>query len=158
MLKVRLITVGKLKEQYLRDACAEYAKRIGRFASLQIIELEESRLSDKPSRSEIDKALAKESEAILRVCEGYVIALCIEGKQRTSEEFSAMIQEIGVRGQGTVSLIIGSSYGLADTVKSRADVKFSMSKLTFPHQLARVMLLEQIYRAFMISGGGQYHK
>lgn len=158
MHKIKLITVGKLKEQYLRDACAEYAKRIGRFASLTVVELEESRLSDKPSQAEIDKALSQEAGAILRACEGYIVALCIEGKQQTSEEFSEQLKELGVRGQGTISFVIGSSFGLSDEVKRRADAKFSMSKLTFPHQLARVILLEQLYRAFMISGGGQYHK
>lgn len=158
MLKVKLITVGKLKEQYLRDACAEYAKRIGRFASLSILELDEARLPDKPSQAEIDKALARESEAILRACEGYVIALCIEGGQKSSEEFSRQLTELGVRGLGTVSLLIGSSYGLSDAVKRRADAMLSMSKMTFPHQLARIMLLEQLYRAFMIAGGGAYHK
>ena len=158
MLRLRLIVVGKLKEAYLRDACAEYAKRIGRFATLRIMELDEARLPEKPAQQEITRALSLEGEAILRACEGYVIALCIEGRQQSSEAFSARLADLGVQGQGTVSLVIGSSFGLADAVKQRADARLSMSEMTFPHQLARVMLLEQLFRALQIANGGKYHK
>lgn len=158
MLRVRLITVGKLKEAYLRDACAEYAKRIGRFADLKIIELDEARLPESPTEGEIKRALEQEATAIQKACEGYIIALCIEGKQLSSEAFSAYLTQRGMAGQGTMSLVIGSSHGLADSVKQRADFRFSMSPMTFPHQLARVMLLEQLYRAMQIAAGGKYHK
>lgn len=158
MMNVKLVTVGKLKEAYLRDACAEYAKRIGRYANLQILELEEARLPEKPQEKEIARALAQEAAAMEKLLSGYVIALCIEGRQRSSSDFSALLTELGVRGQGTVTLLIGSSYGLAPEIKQRADLRLSMSEMTFPHQLARVMLLEQLYRAFQIAGGGKYHK
>lgn len=158
MMQVRLVTVGKLKEQYLREACAEYAKRIGRFAKLQILELEEARLPENPGEKEIAQALEAEASAIEKACAGYVIALCIEGKQQKSQAFAGLLTRLGVQGQGMVTLVIGSSFGLAERIKQRADLRLSMSEMTFPHQLARVMLLEQLYRAFQIQAGGKYHK
>jgi len=153
MMQVRLVTVGKLKEKYLREACAEYAKRIGRVAKL-----EEARLPEDPGEKEITQALEVEASAIEKACAGYVIALCIEGKQQKSEAFAGLLTRLGVQGQGTVTLVIGSSFGLAERIKQRADLRLSMSEMTFPHQLARVMLLEQLYRAFQIQAGGKYHK
>ena len=158
MMQVRLVTVGKLKEKYLRDACGEYAKRIGRFARLQILELEEARLPENPGEKEIAKALETEAVAIERACAGYVIARCSEGKQQSSQAFAGLLSRLGVQGQGTVTLVIGSSFGLAERIKRRADLRLSMSEMTFPHQLARVMLLEQLYRGFQIQAGGKYHK
>ncbi|MCR5166905.1 MAG: 23S rRNA (pseudouridine(1915)-N(3))-methyltransferase RlmH [Oscillospiraceae bacterium] len=159
MLNVNIIAVGKLKENYLRMACAEYEKRLGAFCRLGIIELAESRLPEKPSEKEILSALDEEAQAMEKKLSGaYNIAMCIEGKTLSSEKFSELITRIPVQGKSTVNIIIGSSYGIADSIKSRADLRLSMSPMTFPHQLARVMVLEQLYRAFMISGGGKYHK
>lgn len=157
-MNVKLIVIGKLKEDYLRSACNEYIKRLSRYCSFELHELDECRLSDNPSQKEIDSALSKEAESIKKHAKGYIIPMCIEGKQLASRELSEKIENIGINGQSTVTFIIGSSFGLSDTIKSMSDFKLSMSKMTFPHQLARVMLLEQIYRAFSISEGGKYHK
>ena len=160
MMNINIICIGKLKEEYLRGACAEYSKRLGAFCKLNIIELKESRLPENPSASEISAALKNEGESILAKVNqsDYVTALCIEGKPVSSEELSEKIANTGVSGYGTVDFIIGGSFGLCAEVKNRADFKLSMSRMTFPHQLARVILLEQIYRSFMISSGGKYHK
>ena len=158
MLNVKIITVGKLKEQYLRDACGEYLKRLKRFGSVQVVELEEYRLSDNPSQKEIEKALEIEGNSIQKEVKGYMIAMCIEGKQLSSTKLAEKMSRISVEGQSTVSFVIGSSFGIAESVKKSADFKLSMSEMTFPHQLARVMLLEQIYRAFQINNNGKYHK
>lgn len=157
-MNIELIVIGKLKEDYLRSACAEYIKRLGRYCTFTLHELDECRLSDDPSEKEIAAALAKEAEQIKRYAKGLIIPMCIEGKQLTSPELSEKITEAGVNGQSTVTFIIGSSFGLAPEIKAMGGLKLSMSKMTFPHQLARVMLLEQIYRAFQISTGGKYHK
>lgn len=157
-MNIKLIAIGKLKEDYLRNACAEYLKRLSRYCSFELVELDECRLSDNPSDKEIASALEKEAEMIKKHAKGYIIPMCIEGKQLSSTELSEKISSVGINGQSTITFIIGSSFGLADSVKSMADLKLSMSKMTFPHQLARVMLLEQIYRAFTISGGSKYHK
>lgn len=157
-MTVNLIVIGKLKEDYLRNACDEYIKRLSRYCNTEIYELSEYRLSENPSQKEIENALQKESESIRKFAKGYIIPLCIEGKQVTSPELSGIIQNAVVSGNNTVTFIIGSSFGLAPEIKSMGDFRLSMSKMTFPHQLARVMLLEQIYRAFQISTGGKYHK
>ena len=157
-MTIQLIVIGKLKEDYLRSACAEYIKRLGRYCTFELHELDECRLSDNPSDKEITSALAKEAEQIKRYAKGMIVPMCIEGKQLTSPELSEKITEAGVNGQSTVTFIIGSSFGLAPEIKAMGDLRLSMSKMTFPHQLARVMLLEQIYRAFQISTGGKYHK
>ena len=157
-MNINLIVIGKLKEDYLRSACAEYIKRLGRYCSFELHELDECRLSDDPSDKEIAAALKKEAEQIKKYAKGIIVPMCIEGKQLTSPELSQKITEAGVGGQSTVTFIIGSSFGLDDGIKSMGALKLSMSKMTFPHQLARVMLLEQIYRAFQIAEGGKYHK
>lgn len=157
-MNINLIVIGKLKEDYLRSACAEYIKRLGRYCTFQLHELDECRLSDSPSEKEISSALAKEAEQIKRYAKGFVIPMCIEGRQLSSVELSQKITETAVGGQSTVTFIIGSSFGLAPEIKSMGGLNLSMSKMTFPHQLARVMLLEQIYRAFQIAEGGKYHK
>ena len=157
-MRVNLIAVGKLKERWLREACEEYAKRLGRYCKLQIVELNECRLPESPSDGEIQKALQTEAEQILRHAEGELFALCIEGKSCTSEAFSRMLTEPALRGCSALSFIIGSSHGLAPQVKQAAQHKLSFSPMTFPHQLARVMLLEQIYRGYQIAEGGKYHK
>lgn len=160
MLKITLITVGRLKEQYLRDAVKEYEKRLSTLCSLKNVEIDAVKLPDNPNDSQISSALDSEAVKILsNIPNGaYVIPMCIEGKQLSSEELSQKIDTLGVSGQGSICFIIGGSYGLSDKVKSKADFKLSMSKMTFPHKIARVMLLEQIYRAFKILQGGTYHK
>ncbi len=161
MLNVNLITVGKLKESYLRDACAEYQKRLQAFCKLNIVELNESRLPDSPSEKEIKTALSNEGKAMMSLFSGnscYNITMCIEGKQLSSVKFAEKLEKISVDGKSTVNIVIGSSFGIADEIKAMSDFKLSMSEMTFPHQLARVMLLEQLYRTFQINSGGKYHK
>ncbi len=157
-MTISLIVIGKLKEEYLRNACAEYIKRLGRYCTFELHELDECRLSDSPSDKEIAAALKKEAEQIKKYAKGMIVPMCIEGKQLTSPELSEKITSAGVGGQSTVTFIIGSSFGLDPEIKAMGTLKLSMSKMTFPHQLARVMLLEQIYRAFQIAEGGKYHK
>ena len=157
-MNVKLIVIGKLKEDYLRSACAEYIKRLGRYCTFELHELDECRLSDDPSDKEIAAALKKEGEQIRRYASGMIIPMCIEGKQLSSPELAEKMASAGVAGSSTVTFIIGSSFGLDPGIKAMGALKLSMSKMTFPHQLARVMLLEQIYRAFQINTGGKYHK
>ena len=157
-MTINFIVIGKLKENYLKSACDEYIKRLSRYCNFEIHELNEYRLSENPSEKEISNALSKEGESIKKYAKGYIIPMCIEGKQISSSELSETIQSAVVSGNSTVTFIIGNSFGLAPEIKNLGDFKLSMSKMTFPHQLARVMLLEQIYRAFQISSGGKYHK
>ena len=157
-MNINLIVIGKLKEDYLRNACAEYIKRLGRYCTFTLHELNECRLSDNPSEKEIAAALKKEGEQIRRYAKGFIVPMCIEGKQLSSEELSEKIMDTGVGGESTITFIIGSSYGLDPEIKAMGSLKLSMSKMTIPHQLARVMLLEQIYRSFQIAEGGKYHK
>ncbi len=161
MMNINIIAVGKLKEGYLREAASEYSKRLSAFCRLNIIELSESRLNDNPNDKEIQNALVCEARLIdkyLNKDSAYNISLCIEGKQLSSCELSEKIEKTGVIGKSTINFIIGSSFGLSPIIKEKSDLKLSMSKMTFPHQLARILLLEQIYRAFQISSGGKYHK
>lgn len=160
MLRVKLICIGKLKEGYLREACAEYQKRLSAFCRLEIEELPPARVPDAPSPAQLSAVLVQEGERILsRIPMGaYVYAMCVEGRQRSSEQFSAELERLAVRGVSCVCFVIGGSWGLSDAVKARAEERLSMSQMTFPHQLARVMLLEQVYRAFEIGSGGKYHK
>ena len=160
MIRVSVIAVGKLKEKYLRDACVEYTKRLGAFSKINIIEISEERCSDNPSPSEIEQVKNKEGARILsRIPKGaYVIPMCIEGTQLSSEEFSRKLDEISLSGFGEVVFIIGGSFGLSDEVKRAGKIRLSFGKLTLPHQLMRVILLEQIYRAFSISNNSKYHK
>lgn len=159
MIKINIIAVSGLKEKYLRDAAAEYQKRLGGFCNLSVTEIEPVKLPDKPSEAEIASALNKEAEAILKKIpkSGTVITLCIEGKQYSSEEFADLIEKETNSGN-SITFIIGSSYGLSDKIKQMSSLKLSFSKMTFPHQLFRVLLLEQIYRAFRINTGASYHK
>ncbi len=159
MIKITLISLGKLKEKYLRDAVEEYTKRLSRYCSLDIVELEPVRLPENPSQSEIENALEKETEIIIKKLPSNadIFTLCIEGKSLSSEEFSENIALSQNLGKNLV-FIIGSSYGLCERVKNLSKLKLSFSKMTFPHQLFRVMLLEQIYRSFKIIEGSKYHK
>lgn len=160
MLNVTVLCVGKLKEAYWRDACTEYAKRLSAFCRFQVVELDETRLPEKPSAAQIEMALAAEGKQMLsRIQNGAaVIALCIEGKTCSSPELADLLGDIAVGGRSQVVFCIGSSFGLSPEIKARADRRLSMSPMTFPHQLARVMLCEQIYRAMQIQNGGKYHK
>ncbi len=160
MQSVTVICVGKLKEKYLRDACDEYIKRLSAFCKLNVVELTPYRISENPSESEISSALETEGKEILsKISAGAkVYAMCIEGKQMPSEKLAQHLSSAAVQGFSNIVFIIGGSHGLSNAVKSRADFRLSMSEMTFPHQLARVMLLEQIYRAYQISSGGKYHK
>ena len=157
MLTVRLVCVGKLKEAYLRDAQAEYVKRLGAFCKAEICELPEYRLPDAPSAAQIEKGLEEEGQRILRKAGGVLIPMCIEGQALSSPAFSKKLAQFALSGESTISFAIGGSFGLSDAVKARGALKLSMSPMTFPHQLARVMLLEQISRAFQLSSGGKYH-
>ena len=145
MQKINVVCVGKIKEKYYSDAVNEYLKRLSRFAKVEVREIPECR------------TLEEEGALILRAAKGRIIALCIEGKKYSSENLAGYIKELTDSGN-ECTFIIGSSYGLSDEVKRSANLKLSFSDLTFPHQLMRVILLEQIYRAFMINGGGEYHK
>ncbi len=159
MIKVTLITLGKLKEKYLKDAVDEYKKRLTRYADFNLIELEPIRLSDKPSKAEIHTALEKEAEMILKkIPQGSeTYTLCVEGKEISSEQLAEKVNSLQNQGK-SITFIIGSSYGISEKVKNLSNLKLSFSKMTFPHQLFRVMLLEQIYRAFKINEGSTYHK
>ena len=159
MLNVKFITLGTLKESYLREAAAEYEKRLSGFCRFDSVQLKEERLPDDPSESEIRSALEREAQKILALVppRAYVVAMCVEGKQISSPEFAEKLEEISSR-TSDVCFIIGSSFGLCESVKQRADMRLSISKLTFPHQLMRVVLLEAVYRAFNIQKGTKYHK
>lgn len=158
-MKITVISLASLKEKYLKEAADEYIKRLGAFCDLKIIELDPVRLPEKPSPAEISAALCREAKLIAKKIPAgdFVVPLCIEGKQFSSEEFAEMLEEKMNIGRG-VTFIIGSSCGLSDDIKRRADLRLSFSKMTFPHKLFRVMLLEQLYRAFKICWGGAYHK
>ena len=159
MINVTFITVGSLKEDYLRAATSEYVKRLSGYCRPSIIELRETKLPDDPSKKEIDSALSAEGEKILAAIppRAYTVALCVEGKQFSSEELAAVIDK-ATMSCSDVCFIIGSSHGLCDSVKAAADLRLSVSKLTFPHQLMRVILSEAVYRAFTIIKGTKYHK
>ena len=161
MLKINIICIGKIKEKYFTDAVGEYAKRLTAFCKFSVVELNEERIrSNTPNDSQIAEVIEAEGRRILQKigASDYVAAMCIEGKLLSSEELSETLDKAALSGKSTVDFIIGGSYGLSDEVKRRADLRLSMSKMTFPHQLARVILCEQIYRAFEISTNGKYHK
>ena len=157
---INIIAVGNLKDKWIKEGCGEYAKRLGSWGGLTVTECAEQRLPDDPSQAQIDAALEKEGRDILSRIKGdsAVIALCIEGELLSSEELSGKLDSFMQHGKSTIYVIIGSSYGLSDTVKKRADLRLSMSRMTFPHRLARVMICEQLYRAMSISHGTKYHK
>jgi len=159
LIKVTVITLGRLKEKYLSEAVNEYSKRLSRYCDLNIIEFEPIKLSDKPSEAEINSALEKEADMILKKTPQncYTVALCVEGKELSSPELADKIKELSAIGKN-ITFVIGSSYGLSEKIKKVCDLRLSVSRMTFPHQLFRVMLLEQIYRAFKINEGSTYHK
>lgn len=156
---VRFITVGTLKESYLREAAAEYRKRLSGMCRVEEIELKEVRLPDDPSESEIKKALSEEAKAIINAIppRSFPIAMCVEGGQMSSPDLSRKLESVTAE-CGTLCFIIGSSHGLAPEVKSAAKMRLSISELTFPHQLMRVILYEAVYRCYQIAKGSKYHK
>ena len=159
MLRIKLIVTGNLKEAYWRAAAAEYEKRLGAYAKVEVLELKESRLPESPSDVEIKGALEKEAEAILAAIppRAYTVALCVEGKQLSSEQLAQKLDTV-MQNSGELCLVIGSSHGLDSRVKAAADFRLSVSMLTFPHQMMRVLLLETVYRSLSILHGGKYHK
>ena len=159
MLAIKLICVGKMRERFYIDAFSEYNKRLEAYCKFECIEPSEVKLPEKPSQAEISAALDKEAGEILKQIpqEAYVVAMCVEGKQVPSETMADIICQRENSGKPKLCFVIGGSYGLSDKIKQRADMKLSMSKMTFPHHLARVMLAEQIYRGFKIKEGSRYH-
>lgn len=161
MLRVNIICIGKIKEKYFTDAINEYSKRLSAFCKFSVIELAEEKIrNNNPNQSQIDEVIQAEGKRILQKIgvSDYVAAMCIEGKLMSSEELSKTLDSVSLSGKSTISFIIGGSYGLSDEVKNRSDLRLSMSRMTFPHQMARMILSEQIYRAFEISTNGKYHK
>lgn len=160
MLRVDLICIGRLKERCWQEAADEYKKRLQGCCRLTVTELPEYRLPSHPDPAQIAAALEREGESILAKLppQGCLIALCIEGQEMDSPAFSKLLSDRTVAGDSRVTLVIGGPFGLSEAVKRRADFRLSFSPMTFPHRLARVMALEQLYRAFRIASGGQYHK
>ena len=160
MLSITIIAVGQLREKYFREAADEYKKRLSGQCRINEIEIKEEKLSDSPSEAQISAALDKEADRIIEAIpkKSFIIPMCIEGRHLSSEEFAAVLDNAAIMGNSSATFIIGSSFGLSDRVKKLADLKLSMSKMTFPHKLARVMLFEAVYRAGMILSGGKYHK
>ena len=159
-MNINIIAVGKIKEKYLKDAIDEYSKRLSRFCKLTITEIPDEAMSDRPSDAEKDAILQKEGNKILGAIKNtdVLVSLCVEGKQLESEEFADFFAEECVQGASSFTFIIGGSLGLLESIKSKSKMRLSFSKMTFPHQLMRVVLLEQIYRAFKINANESYHK
>ncbi len=159
-MKIRIICVGKIKEKFMAQAIDEYAKRLSRFCTFEICELADVKIPEKPSEAQCTMVKNTEGEAILgRISkDSFVISLCVEGKSFSSEEFATKIGDIMLSGKSTIDFIIGGSLGLSDAVKKQSDLRLSFSSFTFPHQLMRLILSEQIYRAFKINANEEYHK
>ena len=159
MEKLDIICIGSIKEKFMKEMIAEYQKRLSRFCKLTITELSEKKLPDNPSELEIQKALMTEGESMLKCApsDAFKIAMCIEGEKLCSVKFAKKLQS-GFARSGKVAIFIGSSYGMSETLKSSCDMRLSMSDMTFPHQLMRVILLEQVYRSYRIISGEPYHK
>ena len=160
MLHIRVICVGRLKERFYADALAEYEKRLSPFCRFDLVELPEERLGDRPKPAEIENALVREGERIEKqlLRDSSLICLCVEGTQMDSVAFSGLLQACEASGRPRLCFVIGGSFGLSEGLKKKADRCLSMSEMTFPHHLARVMLVEQIYRGFQIKEGTPYHK
>lgn len=160
MQRINIILVGKLKDKFFNDAKSEYVKRLSAFCKVDFTEISPEDLPHNASKAQIEDALQKESRKVMaKVPKGSkIIAMCIEGKQYDSVKFAKVIENYAIGGDSTITFIIGSSYGLYDSIKNEADLKLSMSEMTFPHRLAGIMLLEQIYRAFTINNNIKYHK
>ena len=157
-MNITVISVGKIKEKFFTAAIDEYAKRLSRFVKLNIIEVPDEKIPENDSPKEEERIKEKEGKAILsKIKDSFVVALCIEGKEMSSEDLAAKIESISMQ-SSSITFIIGGSLGLSDEVKSRADLRLSFGRMTLPHQLMRVVLLEQIYRAFKINRNESYHK
>ena len=159
-MNIQIICIGKLKEKYWVDAVSEYSKRLSRYCTLEITELKESRLPDKASAADEEMVKVEEGKSILKAIKDgtYVVTLEIQGKQLSSPELADKIETLGLEGRSDVAFVIGGSLGLSEEISRRADYKLSFSKMTFPHQMMRVVLLEQIYRSFKIIRHEAYHK
>lgn len=160
MLSVKLICVGKMRERHFVDAFEEYRKRLGAYCRLELAEIPEQRLPERPSGGEVQAALEREAAEIRKAipADAYTVALCVEGRQMPSEGMAELIAERENSGKPRLCFVIGGSYGLHEEIKNAAQKKLSMSQMTFPHHLARVMLAEQLYRGFKIREGSRYHK
>jgi len=159
-MNITVITVGKLKERYLKEAVEEYSTRLSKYCKLEIIEVPDEKAPENLSPAQELTVMQKEGQGILKHVkeDTYMIALAIQGRQLSSEDFAAFINELGIKGRSNLAFVIGGSLGLSEEVLKRADFKLSFSPMTFPHQLMRVMLLEQVYRGFKIIKGEPYHK
>lgn len=159
-MKITVVSVGKIKEKYLKDAIAEYTKRLGKYCKLELIETADEKTPDHASKAQEDMIRAKEAERILKYVreDAYIITLEIDGKELSSEKLAEKIEDLGIRGKSHLIFIIGGSIGLGEEVLKKSDFALSFSKMTFPHQLMRVILLEQIYRSFRIINKEPYHK
>lgn len=159
-MNINIIAVGKIKEDFLKKALSEYEKRLSRFCKLSIIEIPDEAMSDRPSEGEKNAVLKKEGAKILSAIKNtdVLVSLCVEGKQMKSEKFADFFKTKAVNGANTFTFIIGGSLGLLEEIKEKSNLKLSFSEMTFPHQLMRVILLEQIYRAFKINANESYHK
>ena len=159
-MKISVIAVGKIKERYLKDAITEYSKRLSRYCKLEIIEVPDEKTPDQASEAVEEAIRAKEGERLLKYIRDdmYVITLEIGGKMLSSEQFAEKIETLGVQGKSSIAFVIGGSIGLGKEVLKRSDFALSFSKMTFPHQLMRVVLLEQVYRGYRIINGEPYHK
>lgn len=159
-MKITILCVGKVKEKFYRDAIDEFTKRLSRYCKLEIIEVADEKTKEEATETELRLVKDKEGERLLKNIKDdtYVICLCIDGKQLDSEELSDKVERLGIQGTSHIIFVIGGSLGLSDSVIKRADYKLSFSKMTFPHQLMRVILLEQVYRAYRIMNNEPYHK
>ncbi len=157
MIKVKIVAVGKVKEKYFLEAIKEYEKRLSRYAEFKIVEVKEENFVSEPNEAQKQEILKKEANNLKKELKGFIVAMCIEGKKYDSVGFSKLISEVKKQ-SGELTLVIGGSYGLSDEIKGIANLKMSVSDMTFPHTLFRVMLVEQLYRAFSIEAEGKYHK
>ena len=159
-MKISILCVGKIKEKYLRDAIDEYKKRISRFATVEILELSDEKIPDNASKAQMDIVLKKEGDKIMEKIspQDYLVTLCVEGKNLSSEELAQEVSDICLKGNSTITFVIGGSLGIRDDIKKLSKLRLSFSRMTFPHQLMRVILLEQVYRSFKINANEEYHK
>ena len=158
-MRIKIYCIGKIKEQYLKDGINEYLKRISAYSNIEIVEVADSKVRDNPNAADIEKAKNEEGDRVLKLVRNeYLIGLDLNKKEPTSEEFASFLQDKLVEGGSNVSFVIGGSYGLSEALKERCNSSISLSKLTFLHQMTRLILLEQIYRAFKIMNNETYHK
>ncbi|ORT99239.1 LSU m3 methyltransferase [Anaerovibrio sp. JC8] len=158
-MKINIVTAGKIKEKYLTEGINEFMKRLGPFANVKIIEINEEKMKDNPSEAEKQQTLTQEGQRLLKqVPEGsYLIVLDVYGKELSSEELAAKIDKLGLEGKSNITFLIGGAFGLSSEVRGAADMLLSFSRMTFTHQMVRLLLVEQIYRAFKINRGEKYH-